>query len=194
MTLASRARAVALLLPLLPLAARPAAAQSMPVGVEVQMPLLLRVLTFDRALPPRGTAFVVAIVFQGRNRASSDAKDAALEAILGDRALRVRGQPLRAELIDLDTDPDVAAALQRTQAGAVYVAPLRGVAVEPIVKAARAARIRTLTGVDAYLAQGIAVSVRIRGDHPRLAINLGACKGEGADYPAQLLSFADVQP
>jgi hypothetical protein len=50
-----------------------AAAQDMPVPVEVQVPLLLKILAFDRALASTPSAtLVVGVVFQGRNRTSSE--------------------------------------------------------------------------------------------------------------------------
>jgi hypothetical protein len=168
-------------------------AQSMSVPSDLHVPLLMRVLTFDRALQARGDAFVVVVLFQGRNRASVEAKDGAMDAIQRDKGLRITTLPVRVETVDIDATPDLVATLTRFGAEAVYFTPLRAVSIEGLVKQVRAAHAHTLTGVDAYLANGVAVAVRSRAERPRVAVNLTASKLEGSDYAAPLLAIADVE-
>src|SRR5947209_5257027 len=58
-----------------------AQAQEMEVPVDAQIPLFLKVATFDRQLHARAhDAIVVAIAYQSGNRASLNARDDALRA------------------------------------------------------------------------------------------------------------------
>ena len=172
---------------------RELSAQTMSVPSDLHVPLLMRVLTFDRALQARGDAFVVVVLFQGRNRASVEARDGAVDAIQRDKGLHITGLPVRVETLDLDTVTDVGGALVKLGAEVAYFTPLRAVSIEGLVKQARAVHVHTLTGVDAYLANGVAVAVRSRAERPRVAVNLASCKLEGADYAAPLLAIADVE-
>jgi hypothetical protein len=94
--------------------------------------------------------------------------------------------------IDLDRD-DLAAALTHSRATLLYVAPLRGADVQQLAGVARAAHVTTLTGVVRYVELGLAVGVRLRGDRPRIVVNLAASRLEGAELAAELLKLADVR-
>jgi hypothetical protein len=165
-------------------AAAPAVAQEVPVPVEVQVPLLLKILTFDRHLTDAASPLVVGIVFQGRNRAS---------AAIGDE---VRGQlasaarPTRVVVIDLDEIRDLRAILLREDVRVLYVAPLQAVSVSTVAGATRRQRVVSVTGVPRYVEQGLSVGIDLNGTRPRIVINLAASRAEGADFSAELLKLA----
>ena len=74
----------------------PTMAQDVPVPPAVQVPLLLKILTFDRHLAAAAEPLVVGVVFQRRNRAS---------AAIGDEVrvlLTASARPIRVIVIDLD--------------------------------------------------------------------------------------------
>lgn len=162
----------------------PAAAQDVPVPVEVQVPLLLKILTFNRALAEVADPLVVAIVFQGRNRASA----AIGEDVRGQLAAAAR--PIRIVVIDLDEIRDLRAALNRDSVRVVYVAPLQAVSVSTVTAATRGERVVSVTGVPRYVEQGLAVGIDLTGTRPEIVINLAASRAEGADFSAQLLKLA----
>lgn len=183
-------RSVALALVLTTILSTRASAQEMEVPVGVQLPLFLKVVSFDRQLNARaGGALVIAIAFQGGYRTSAEAKDEALRVAAGVRD--VAGLPVTLVAIDLDRDA-LAGALARTRATLLYVAPLRGIDVKELALVARAAHVTTLTGVVRYVETGLAVGVRLKGDRPRIVINLGASRSEGAEFSAELLKLAQV--
>lgn len=164
--------------------AAPAVAQKVPVPVAVQVPLLLKILTFDRHLTYAPEPLVVGIVFQGRNHAS---------AAIGDE---VRGRlasavPLiRVVVIDLDDRGDLRAVLLRENVRVLYVAPLQAVSVSTVAEATRGQRVVSITGVPRYVEQGLSVGIDLNGTRPRIVINLAASRAEGADFSAELLKLA----
>ena len=165
-------------------------AQEMETPVALQAALFTKVLTFDRTIlaAPRSTPLVIAIVYQSGNRVSRVAHDEAVAA-LADATCGER--PVATVSIDLDQD-DLDARLAETRPHAMYIAPLRGVNIQAIASHARVARVRSFTGVPAYMEKGVAVGVRIRGERPRLVVNLAAARAEGADYSAGLLQLVEV--
>jgi YfiR/HmsC-like len=165
-------------------------AQEMEIPVGVQLPLFLKVMSFDRQLRSRGAGtLVIAIAYQSGYRASVGAKEEAWRSASGFR--EIAGMPVNLVAIDLDRE-ELGAALTRDRATLLYVAPVRGIDVRELVQVTRAARVTTLTGVVRYVELGLAVSVRLRGDRPRIVVNLAASRLEGAELAAELLQLAEV--
>jgi hypothetical protein len=171
--------------------AMPLAAQEADVPVGLQIPLFLKVVSFDRQLASRmDEELVVAVAYQGGNRESVRAMDDVVRAIRSARG--VPGMPeLRVVSIDLDKT-SLVVELARRQVTILYVAPLRSVDIAIIADAARAARVTTFTGTPRYLSDGLAVSVRYQGERPKLLINVDAARLEGAEFSAELLKLAQV--
>ena len=162
----------------------------MDVPVERQVPLLTRVLSFDRSL--EGSApLVVAVVYQGQNRASRQARDAFARAV-SSRPPTVHGRPVRLVSVELDDASELPARLRRAGADAAYVAPIRGVNVGTVARSASRAGVLTLTGVRRYVGDGVAVGVGLRDGRPEILLNRRAATDAGADLSARLLQLATI--
>jgi hypothetical protein len=184
------ARLVAVVLALAGGGAR-ANAQEMEVPVALQMPLFLKVISFDHLLPARAAGtLVVGIAYQSGHRPSGQVKDAVLLAG-ADLRRAINGLDVRFVAIDLD-HVELAEALERLHVTVLYVAPMRGLDVATLSAATRAARVTTVTGVSRYVEQGLAIGVRLRGDRPQILVNLGASRLEGAELGAELLKLVQV--
>ncbi|MEO8335864.1 MAG: YfiR family protein [bacterium] len=165
-------------------------AQEMEVPVAMQLPLFLKVMSFDRQLHARTAGeLVIAFAYQGGFRASVETKEQAWRSTIG--VHEFDGMPVTLVAIDLDKE-GLAAALSRSKATLLYIAPMRGVDMKELMAVTRAARVTTLTGVVRYVELGCAVGVRLRGDRPRILVNLVAARLEGAEFAAELLSLAEV--
>jgi len=169
----------------------PARAQDADVPIGLQIPLFLKVVSFDRQLASRmDTELVVGVAYQRGNGESVRARDDAIHAL---RAAQTEpGLPrLRIEPIDLDKE-SLVLQLVRRKVTVLYVAPLRAIDIAIVADAARAARVTTCTGTPRYLSEGLAVSVRYQGERPKLLINVDAARLEGAEFSAELLNLAQV--
>ena len=159
-----------------------AGAQDMPVPVEVQVPLVVKILSFDQARSEASEPLVVGVVFQSRNRTSAGVAEDVLAQLAAARGIRVVS-------IDLDEIRDLQAAVQEARARALYVAPLRAVAVANLVSVTRSMQAVSFTGVPRYVEEGLAVGLEVSGGRPRIVINLAASRAEGARFSAQLLKL-----
>jgi hypothetical protein len=165
----------------------------MDVPLAIQIPLFVKVLSFDRKLTERaGAELTFAVAFQGGNRASIAVKDEVVRLLAAERSSLV-SIAIVVVAIDLDS-LDLAAHLRSTQARAVYVTPLRGIDIGRLATSARSAGVTTMSGVPRHISQGLAVGVRVQGDRPRLLINVKSARLEGADFSADLLRLAQVIP
>ncbi len=169
----------------------PIYAQDVAVPVALQIPLFMKVMSFDRKFAGRaGSSLVIAVVYQRGNRESTIAKDEALLAIAA--TPQAFGVSRRGVAIDLDARGDLAARIRERYADVVYVTPLRSADVRDIASAARGAGATTWTGVAAYMSQGIAVGVKLERDKPRIMINLVAARLQSCDFTSELLKLAQV--
>lgn len=171
------------------IAATRLAAQDMEVPVAVQIPLFLKVISFDRH-HAADQPLVFGIVFQSGYRASVEAKN---EALLAIAAVAPAAPAVRPVAIDLDRE-SLPNALGGQRFSVVYVTPVRAISIGDIAAATSAARVTTFTGVPRFVALGLAVGVRLQGERPRLLINLPAARASGADFSAELLKLAQVTP
>lgn len=162
----------------------------MEVPVSRQVPLLTRVLAFDRSLGGSGP-LVVAVVFQEPNRASREARDAFVEALRAQPAT-AHGRPVRVAPVALGSASGLAGQLRRAGAEAAYIAPLQGVDAGALARAAAEAGALSLTGVREYVSAGVAVGVGLRGGRPEILLNRRAAAAAGADLSARLLQLATV--
>jgi hypothetical protein len=173
---------------------RSAYAQEMDAPLEVQIPLLYKILTFDRRLGERapGDDIVIAILYQTGYRGSVVARDQAVDALkrMGDST--ISGHAVHWLSVELTGVEALRLSLTRNRADVIYVTPLRGVELDPIKVVARAAGITTFTGVPRYVERGLALGVGIARERPQIIVNLEAARAEGSDFTSQLLRVCKV--
>jgi len=164
-------------------AVHPLTAQEVPVPVRVQVPLMLRIMSFDRNLAQRPGDLVVGVLYQSRNRTSLAIAEEITRLLGSHRSTEAVG-------IDLDKVTDLPAVLGQSRARVLYVAPLRGVEISEIVRVSREAGVTTITGVPRYVNEGIAIGIDLKAERPEIVVNLEGARAEGADFTAQLLKLA----
>ncbi len=168
-------------------------AQQMPVPVDVQVPVLLKVLAFDRRIADaRGENLVVGVLYQSGFRLSSTAKDQVMQALSRAGSSGPANRPLSAVAVDADEKEDLEKTLKSLGVKVLYVTPLRAFDLERLVAATRRGGTLTMTGVPEYVQAGLSVGLDLRQDRPRILVNLRAARAEGADLAAPLLGLATV--
>jgi hypothetical protein len=171
-----------------------ARAQEMAAPAEVQIPLLFKILTFDRRLGtrPPGKVIVIAVVFQTGFRSSLVARNQIVDALKAMHDSTISGHPVHWVAVEWKDAEQLRLALIHERADVVYLNPVRGVELDPITSAARAGGMTTFTGVPLYVEQGLSLSVGIVRDRPQIIVNLPATRAEGSDFTSQLLRLCRV--
>jgi hypothetical protein len=167
-------------------------AQNMAVPVHVQYELLMKVLSYDRAIQAReGAELRVGVLYQSKVRASLQAQE---EFVAAGHARPVLIGTKKVSFVPLDQSElgDLGAIIDRKWIDILYVAPLRVTGIAAITSLSRASRVLTLTGVPAFVEHGLAVGISVKGKRPQIVINLAAAKAEGADFTSQLLKVAKI--
>jgi hypothetical protein len=167
--------------------------QEMPVPVHVQLPVLMKIITFDRNLKKRDTKdLVIGILYQSKFRMSLDVKNQ-LVAALDDSPLKeVEGAPIRYMPVDLEDQTDLQSTILKGEITVLYITPLRAIDIGSITAVSQALRILSFTAVPDYVDLGVAVGLGTKGDYPQIIINLPSARAEGADFSSQLLKLAKI--
>jgi hypothetical protein len=168
-------------------------AGEMPVPMDIQVPLLLKVLSADRALLERtGGDLVIGVIYQANNRESS--------TTMGDFARlapAVKAGPgsdmyFAVVPVPLEEVANLTDELTKRLISICYIAPLRSVDLESVVSAADSAHSLTCTGVPDYVQRGVAIGIGSKGDRPEILVNLEKAKAAGAVLSSQLLKLARI--
>lgn len=170
-------------------------AQEMAVPVQTQLPLFLKILTFDRNLRARaGHEIVIGVVYQNKFRASLNAKDELMRAVSASQIKNIEGIPVYFVPIDVSVEADLIGDIVENHVDVLYVTPVRALGMETFTAVSRERGIVTLTGVLDYVASGLSVGVEVKGGKPHIVINLRSAKAEGADFSSQLLKLVKMTP
>lgn len=169
----------------------PLVAQNMAASVEVQVPLLLKTISFDRSrVAGTGHDLVVGVLYQGKYRASAEVASGVRRTLESLPQSGVGAWTLRLVLIDLDDAGDLDSILTHKRVSVLYVSPLRAASLRRITDATRASRVTTVTGVPGYVDAGLSIGIDVQEDRPRIIMNLAASQAEGAQFSSQLLHLA----
>jgi hypothetical protein len=170
------------------------AAQEMSVTVDVQYPLLLKVLGYERNLErDQGMEFVIGILFQRRYRLSASVRDELLRVSTVGPPQTVRSRPVRWVPVDFRDIASLKADVLREKLAAIYVCPLRAVDIRQISQMSRDLGLISMSGVPEYVQAGLTLGLDLRdGRRPEILINVRAAREEGAQFSAQLLKLARI--
>lgn len=166
--------------------------QRMEVPIEIQVPMLLKILTFDRNLEKRsGKKFTIGIIYQSKYKDSFEAKDKFIESINRISIKKIKDIPI--DLLSIDVDgSDLEHAILKKEINALYIAPLRAFDIERITKISQDRKIISMTGIIEQVNSGISIGIGAKGDKPLIIINLESAKLEGIDFSSQLLKLAKI--
>lgn len=178
---------------LLVLLPSPARAEKMALTADKQVPLLLKILTYDRQFEAKaGSEVVIGIVYAAADPDSAPAMEALSATLSGFAGKTVKKLPIKYWQIPYSTPDRLEAIVKEKGINVIYVCPGNDKNLPAIIKLAKGGRITTLTGIPEYVKKGLSVGVGERSGKPQIYINLDASKAEGSDFDASLLRIAEV--
>ncbi len=160
--------------------------------VRVQVPLLLKALSYDRALGRNGTSEVVlAVLYDGASATSTDAKTEFMRAVKESELKSVGARPIRVVELNVAAG-QLAARLRERSASVVYLTTGLERRLPEVVEAATVTQVTTMGGSEQYARAGLALAVAAVGDRPKVFVNLPAARLTGADLSVALLRVSTV--
>jgi hypothetical protein len=162
------------------------------IPFDVQVPLVLKALTYDRNLKARaGDQVRIAIVVPAKgSRAAADELQASLT---GNPGRTVNGMPVVFKQIVVDADDSVDQGLRDGSWAAAYIMPgFSRAELDRVRKACEAKRVLAVAASVDDVDNGLAFAIGAQGNKPQIVINLKASKACGSDFDLALLQLARV--
>ncbi len=169
------------------------AGDEMPVAADRQVPLLLKILTYDRQLEVKaGRELVIGIVSSPLSPASAKAREEVLASLQTFLGKTVKKLPLQFYWQDYTNPDKLAAWVKNKRISVLYLSPGNEKNLPAILKFSQENQITSITGVPDYVERGVAVGIGERQAKPLILINLASSKREGSEFDASLLRIATI--
>jgi hypothetical protein len=169
------------------------AASAQVVPPDLQATILVRMLGYDRSLKPRaGNVVGLGIVYKASDKASTQTYNDMLRAFKSIESQTVQGMPIKISSLAYKDATGLAEWMIKDGVVALYIAPGLGPELDAIRSVCQQKKIVSMSPVRVFVEQGVAVGVVVKGDSPRLLVNLTAAESLGMDLDSKLLQLADI--
>jgi len=171
----------------------PLHAEDMPLSPELQLPIILKVLVYDRHFESRfGSEFTLGILYEPRDADSLKAAEGVSDYMFRMRGKTEKTLPIRYLLVDYTGPESLERSITTHAIDVLYVAPGNANNLAGITKVSHKKGVTTTTGVPDYVRSGLAVGVAKAQDRAQILINLPCARAEGSEFDASLLRIATV--
>jgi len=169
------------------------AKEKMPVPPRVQIPILLKVLTYDRNFEKKvGDTLVIGILYDSQDDDSEKIKEKVSDVLDSLSGKTVKDVPFTYVDLDYNSKKSQKNSIESKKVDVLYLAPGGIGHLKSIVQISQEYKILTITGVPDYVKRGISVGIGLKDKKPEIWINLGSTKAEGSDFTANLLKLCKV--
>lgn len=169
------------------------AAEPMPLRADLQVPLILKVLTYDRHLETKaGQEVGIGVVYTPEEPDSVAAANQIFETLFRFADKTVKRLPIKRYLLEYSSADRLERSITQRGISVLYVAPGNASNLEVITRVSQARSVTTTTGVPEYVRRGVAVGIALSDERPQILINLASARSEGSEFDASLLRFATV--
>ena len=176
------------------LCAPAAGTEPMPFKPDVQITLLLKILTYDRSFPVKAKSGVkIGVVYVAADAESVKVKDEILKTLelVADRT--IKNVPIKAVALEYKDPKSLAETVRSQGINVFYIAPGNASTLSELLRMSHTRGITTATGVPEYVARGVAIGIGIKADKkPDILINLPSSRQEGSEFDASLLRIATL--
>jgi hypothetical protein len=169
-------------------------AEEVPVPAGIQVPIFLKILTFDRNFDDKvRSQLKIGIVYTEKDPASRQARDAIVDVLKSYTDKTIKHLPITYVLMPYTTERNLAESAKSQRVNVFYVAPGNGKHLAALLRISQKHRITTVTGVPQYVGKGVTVGLGLNSDNKtRILINLKSSISEGIAFDANLLRLSTV--
>jgi len=164
------------------------------VPATIQVPLLLKILTFDRNFDQRvGSVLRIGVVYVDDVPASRQAKDDISTVLDGFADKTIKTLPISFVLLRYSTEQSFEDAAKTHGVNVIYVTPGSAKFLAGLLRVSRKHRMTTVTGVPEYVKAGVTVGLSLKRDNKtEILINLNSARLEGVAFDANLLRLSTI--
>jgi hypothetical protein len=174
-------------------AASAARAEEMALTIEEQVPLLFKVLTYDRNFETKaGAELAIGIVYDPSDRDSSKATADLQSTLFKYQGKTVKKLPIKFFMIEYTGNADLERFVKEKGISVLYIAPGNARNLTNLLQLSQELHLTTATGVPEYVRRGAAVGLAKAQNRPQIHINLKASRQEGSEFEASFLRYATI--
>jgi hypothetical protein len=163
------------------------------VPEEIQVPIFLKILTYDRSLEGRVEDTIhIGVLYFPENELSRKNKDGIIENLRLNKDKTINGVPFSFIEIEFSTNNALDEVAKKKKLNILYITNDAPHMLKGISQITQAKKILTITGRVDYVNQGISVGLGVKEEKPKIVINLSSAKAEGSDFSANLLKVCEV--
>jgi len=174
----------------LSLSGGPLRAEDMPLSPQLQVPLILKILTYDRHFSRFGDDLMLGILYAPTDPQSVKAANDFSDILYQYAGKTVKGLPVGKILVEFTTPEALERSIAARNIDVLYVAPGNAKNIPAITKVSRERGVATTTGVPEYVRSGISVGLGVSQDRPQILINQAAALAELCEFDASLLRIS----
>lgn len=158
---------------------------------ELQVPLFLKILTYDRSLETKVKDTIrIGVLYFPKDDQSKKNRDAILENLKLNQDKTINGVPFSFTAIELSAEEKKDEMVRGINV--LYVTSDGSNMIKEILQISRARKILTITGRVDYVNFGVSVGLGVKEEKPQIVINLSSVRAEGSDFSANLLRLCKV--
>ena len=163
------------------------------VPEEIQVPIFLKILTYDRSLGGRVKDTIhIGVLYFPDNERSKKNKDAITENLKLNKDKTINGVPFSFIEIEFSTQKALDEVAKEKRINVLYITDDGPNMLKGISQITQSRKILTITGRVDYVNQGISVGLGVKEKKPQIVINLPSARAEGSDFSANLLKVCEV--
>lgn len=177
----------------LAMAVAPASAEEMAVRPDLQVPILLTILKYDRHLESRaGEELMIGILYPPTDPDAVKAANAVSDTFFRFAGKTVKRLPIRYRLVEYTTPENLERSTATLGIDVLYVTPGNAKNLQGITKVSQGRGITTMTGVPQYVRGGVCVGLLGVSPGAEPIINLPSCRAEGIEWNISLIGISTV--
>lgn len=165
------------------------------IGVpeDVHVPIILKILTYDRALRRNSTDQIrIGIIHSPGNRDSQRNGRRVQESLSANSEKTINGLTFDFTSMPFTSPADLDSSLSHGDFSVLYITCGNSANLKAITTISQKHRCLTVTGVAEYVHAGASIGLGVENRRPRILVNLCSAKAEGADLSANLLALCKV--
>ncbi len=165
----------------------------MEVPEELQVPIFLKILTYDRSFETRAKDTLrIGILYFPDDVESERNKDAMIESLKQNKNKTINGVPFCFHQIEFISKKNLDKVIKERKINVLYVTSDSSNFLEEIIQTSQKRNVLTMTGRVDYVSKGISVGLGVKDQKPQIVINLRSAKAEGSNFSANLLRLCKV--
>jgi hypothetical protein len=170
-----------------------ASADDMPIPAQSQVPILLKILTYDRKLEESDRDVIrIGVLYAPHNRQSSRWRSEICEQLEAHSGKTINGTPHVYEAVAYTSIAKLNNLLSDREIDILYISGGLSEGLGDILALCREHGVFTMSGVAEYVDAGICVALGIGDGKPEIVVDLPTVRAVGSDLKASLLRLCRV--